>query len=59
MLFVVMHTPNTMVAQNIGEWQESCDSSGVGNTSQQSIRQTRKITPQSHNVNKINNEKNN
>ena len=29
MFFVVMLTPSTMVAQNIGEWQESCDSSVV------------------------------
>jgi len=30
LLFVVMLMPSTMVAQNIGERQEPCDSSGAG-----------------------------
>lgn len=36
LLFVVMLTPNTMVAQNVGERQVPCDSSVVGRSLRQS-----------------------
>ena len=35
LLFVVMHTPSTMVAQNIGGWQEPCDDSVAGRSLRQ------------------------